>query len=221
MSASQPTPYKRHKTKRSGVTFRVRSDGSRTWAVYFQGKQRAVGESDYPDNFDGACQYQDDLRGKRNRGEKIVTTKHAFAEAAEAAFELNKGRWNERVRQNYRASLDNYVVPHFNGYLKDYDWESIIEFRQTLEAKGLSGWTIRNVLKPVRLTFAYAMKKRWIGHNPVNDLEREDGVTVAAREVRIPSEAERTSCLPPRPRKGCVSLWNSASMVCGRARFLG
>jgi integrase len=135
------------------------------------------------------------LRGKKNRGEKIVSTKHSFAEAAEAAFELNQGRWNERVRENYRSSLDNHVLPYFDGFLKDYDWESIIEFRKHLEAKGLSGWTVRNIFKPLRVTFSYALKKRWIAHNPMGDLEQGDGPTVEARKPLILSPEQIAALL--------------------------
>ena len=35
-------PFKRNKTRYRGVTYRFRSDGSRTYSVYFQGSHVAV-----------------------------------------------------------------------------------------------------------------------------------------------------------------------------------
>ena len=41
-------PYKRHKTRHRGITYRQRQDGSRTYYVYAQGNQHKVegGEAD-------------------------------------------------------------------------------------------------------------------------------------------------------------------------------
>jgi integrase len=182
MSGSNATrPFKRFKTRHRGITYRETAEG-RTYYVYAQGKQHRVeggGEQE-------AVAKQAELRGKIAKRQPLLTEKHSFAEAAEAAYVLNRGKWTPRVAEGYRIDLDRHILPHFTGELREYDWESIIEFRLALEAKGLSGHTIRNIFKPLKASFGYAKKKRWIDHNPVNDLERGDGPVTIPREVPIP-----------------------------------
>jgi hypothetical protein len=69
-------PAKRHSSTRyRGISYRVRRDGTRAYAVYFRGTYQAVegGESE-------ARALQADLRLKASRGEQpTVTSKAMFA----------------------------------------------------------------------------------------------------------------------------------------------
>ena len=81
-----------------------------------------------------------------------------------------------------------------------------MQFRMHLESQGLSGNTIRNIFKPLRLAFGYAKKKHWKESNPVNDLERGDGPTVTNAEVVIPSQAEIAKLLAEAEKEGLREL---------------
>jgi hypothetical protein len=147
MSVANATdPFKGHKTRRPGVTYRVRKDGSRTYYVAARGKQFTVeggGEAE-------AFAYQDELRQKVRRRQPLITERHTFEEAAEAAYDLNRSRWSPRVATNYRSNLDRYVLPYFQGDVSSFDWESISrEFLQkTLLASSQSlGGTLTNALR--------------------------------------------------------------------------
>src|SRR6266536_3230445 len=61
------SPFKRHKTRHRGITYRIRADGSRLYFVYAQGRQHSIegGERE-------AVAKQAELRGKVARGERIA-----------------------------------------------------------------------------------------------------------------------------------------------------
>jgi hypothetical protein len=99
-------PFKRHKTRHRGITYRERADGSRTYAVYDRGAYITVagGEQD-------AVAFQADLRANRSRGEQVARpSKLTFAEVAEQWFE-SKHRLRAWTRISYRASLDRILLP--------------------------------------------------------------------------------------------------------------
>jgi hypothetical protein len=64
-NGSGADPFKRHKTRHRGITYRERADGSRTYAVYDRGAYITVagGEQD-------AVAFQADLRAKRSRASR-------------------------------------------------------------------------------------------------------------------------------------------------------
>src|SRR5438874_764579 len=100
MSKSKASPFKRQATRYRGISYRERSDGSRTYSVYFQGRYIAVegGEQE-------ALAKQAELRGRAARGEKTVTpTKATFADVAELWF-ASKRHLQPWTRKSYRAAL--------------------------------------------------------------------------------------------------------------------
>jgi hypothetical protein len=79
------SPFKRHKTRHRGITFRVRADGSRGYYVYAAGKQIAVDGVERE-----AVAKQAELRGKIARGEPVAPANVTFAETAEQWFESKR-----------------------------------------------------------------------------------------------------------------------------------
>src|SRR5687767_12734514 len=74
-------PYTRQRTRHRGISYRVRANGSRTYFVWFNGVQIRVegGETE-------ALALQAELRGRKARGEKVVTRKVTLARLAEDWF---------------------------------------------------------------------------------------------------------------------------------------
>jgi integrase-like protein len=173
---TSPDPFKRHRTRHRGVTYRVRADGSRQYFVYAQGKQHPVegGERE-------ALVRQAELRGKVARGEKIAPVKVRFQEVAEQWF-ASKRRLRPWTRKLYRAALDNELLPTF-GHLKlgQIDADSVARFIRKLEARGLSSSTISNYLLPLSGTFAFAVRRGMTSVNPCALLTNDDRPPKAAR----------------------------------------
>jgi integrase len=171
MSVTKATagPFKRIKTRHRGITYRIRSDGSRSYYVYAGGRSAAVngGEKE-------ALAEQAELRGRQARGEKVAAKPVKFKEAAEEWFESKRGLrlW---TKASYRGSLDRELLPRF-GQLKlaAITPDRIAVMIRDLEAKGLSAATIDNYLKPLNGTFVYAIRHGLISHNPVSVLTPDD-----------------------------------------------
>jgi len=126
--------FKRHKTRRPGVTYRERADGSRRYFVYAQGKQHLVegGERE-------AVGMQAELRGRVARGEKLAPANVRFGALAEEWF-ASKRKLRPWTRSGYRAALDNELLPRF-GRLKlaQVTPDQIAALVRELEGRGLSG----------------------------------------------------------------------------------
>lgn len=163
-------PFKRHKTRHRGITYRERADGSRTYAVYSQGAYITVegGEQD-------AVAFQADLRAKRSRGEQVARpSKLTFAEVAEQWFE-SKHRLRAWTRISYRASLDRILLPRFGSMkVAAITVEDVAALIRDLDRQGLATSYIENHLKPLTGTLGYAVRRRMIPVNPCSLLTRDD-----------------------------------------------
>ncbi len=179
-------PYKRHRTRHRGITYRVRANGSRQYFAYAQGKQHAVdgGERE-------AIARQAELRGKVARGERIAPANVRFSEAAEQWFE-SKRRLRPWTRTQYRAALDNELLPTFGHFkLGQIDAESVARFIRKLEARGLAPSTISNYLLPLNGTFAFAVRRGLANVNPCALLTNDDRpAKTARRKIYEWSDAE-------------------------------
>lgn len=104
-------PYKRHKTRHRGISYRVRANGSRTYFVFVDGNQIKVdgGEAE-------ALALQAEMRGRRARGERFLPKKVTLATLAEEWF-ASRGDLRESTRSDYRSALDRRILPRL-GHLK-------------------------------------------------------------------------------------------------------
>ncbi len=154
-------PFKRRKTRHRGITYRVRADGSHHYYVYAQGRQHPVlgGEQE-------AVAKQAELRGKTARGERIPRANIRFRDMAEAWL-ASKHRLRPWTRKQYRAALDNELLPRF-GHLKlaQIDAERVAHLIRELEARGLSCSTISSYLLPLSGTLSLAVRRGHIAVNP-------------------------------------------------------
>jgi integrase len=171
--------FKRHKTRRPGVTYRERADGSRRYFVYAQGKQHLVegGERE-------AVGMQAELRGRVARGEKLAPANVRFGALAEEWF-ASKRKLRPWTRSGYRAALDNELLPRF-GRLKlaQVTPDQIAALVRELEGRGLSGSYIQNILKPLNGAMNLAVRRGMLSVNPVAVLTPDERPTVVRREFR-------------------------------------
>jgi integrase len=206
-------PFKRRKTKRSGVTYREKSDGSRTYFAYARGSQHKV-----DGGFDEACALQDELRGKVRRNEPIVTQKHTFAEAAEAWFLFKSPSWNELTYEAHRRNLDNHVLPVFADKRLPIHWQEVVEFIRSLDC---SGATQQNILKPLKGTLRYAVRQGWASSNPFDALEREELPKAESRKPELPTPAQLQALLTAANKTGWRELIEVACHGPRKGEILG
>ncbi len=190
-------PQKRHATRHRGISYRLRADRSRQYAVYFQGRYLGVegGERE-------ALAKQAELRGKAARGETpVMPTKASFAEIAEAWFE-SKRRLRAYTRKNYRATLDRILIPRFGSMkITAITPEHVAVLIRDLEKKGLSSATITDYTKPLSGTMAYAVRRGLIGVNPCSLLTRDDRPRPSERKPdHVWSDEEMTALVEAAER---------------------
>jgi integrase len=171
VSASKASagPFKRHKTRHRGITYRVKADGTRTYYVYAAGKHLAVegGEKE-------AVAKQAELRGKVARGGVVAPRSVRFAELAEEWF-ASKDKLRPWTKSGYRSALDRVLLPRFGKRkIAQITVDDVLRLIHDLERDGLSRSTIYNVLKPISGTFRYAAKKGFVSQSPVALLDDGD-----------------------------------------------
>lgn len=174
-----PEPFKRHKTRNRGITYRERQDGQRTYYVYGDGRQVAVegGEKE-------ALQLQANLRTKTA---PLVPTRTKFKVVAEAWYEQKKPRLRRRTADYYRSALDLVLLPRFgNSPISAIDADAIAKLVRDLEREGLHALdkkrkvrplgqsSIVNYLKPAQGTMAYALRRKLIATNPFAVMTSDD-----------------------------------------------
>jgi integrase len=183
-------PFKRHKTRHRGVTYRERADGSRTYYVHCSGKQIAVqgGEKE-------ALAKQAEARGRIARGEKVAPANVRFQEVAEAWF-ASKTKLRRSTRDRYRWSLDHCLLPKF-GHLKlaQISPDRVAALIREMETSNVSGATILNNLKPLNGAFAFALRKGLASQNPVSLLVADERPSITGRELRVLEPAEIAALL--------------------------
>jgi integrase len=177
-----PDPFKRHKTRYPGITYRERQGGQRTYSVYDRGKQVLVegGEKE-------ALQLQASLR---TRTAPTVPTRTKLKVVAEAWYEQKKPRLRRRTADYYRSALDLVLLPRFgNSPIGAIDADAIAKLVRDLEREGLHALdkkrkvrplgqsSIENYLKPLQGAMAYAMRRQMIASNPFDVMTPDDRPT--------------------------------------------
>jgi integrase len=173
-SAEPADRFNRHKTRHRGISYRLRADEVRVYSVYCKGRYVPVegGERE-------ALALQAELRGKIARGQQVIPTKATFAEVAEQWID-SKRHLRPWTRKNYRAALDNVLLPRFGSMkLAAITPEHIATLIRDFERKGsrgkpLSSSMIESYLRPLQGTMTFAMRRGMIALNPCSLLTRDD-----------------------------------------------
>lgn len=188
--------FTRHSTRYRGITYRLLGDGSRRYSVYFKGLYIAV-----EGGAQEAIAKQAELRGKAVRGEApIISTKVTFGEVAEAWLESKRLR--SYTRRNYRASLDNVLLPRFaDRRVTSITPDHVAALVRDLERKGLAPTTITDYMKPLTGTMAFAMRRGLVAANPCSLLTRDERPRPRERqEVHVWSDEEIETLLDAAAR---------------------
>jgi integrase len=149
---------RRTKSKYTCVYYRQTPKG-RAYEVSFRdhtGRQRWERVPGF-DNIDQARDLLAERLGRKRKGEKNPPAGVRFGDVAE--LWIASARLEAWTRKNYRASLDNEILPRFGKKkLAEVDRQSIGLLVRKLEQRGLRKSSIENILKPMRATFKYAIE---------------------------------------------------------------
>jgi integrase len=161
--------FTRHKTRHRGISYRLHSDGTRQYAVFFGGRYIAVEGGEHE-----AVAKQAELRGKAARGERVVTqTKATFGEVA--VMWLESKRIRDYTRRNYRATLDKVLLPRFGERkVASITTDDVAALVRALERKGLAPATITGYMKPLSGTMKFAMRRGFVAVNPCSLLTKDE-----------------------------------------------
>jgi integrase len=169
-SKASSDPFKRHKTRYRGITYRVKVDRGKTYTVFHAGRYWPVdgGEQE-------AIAKQAELRAQTTRGETpVVPNRASFAEIAEQWYE-SKHRLRPYTRRNYRATLDRILIPRFGPMkIATITPEHIALLIRQLEQSGLAPATIADYCKPLSGTLVYALRHGLINLNPCSLLTPDE-----------------------------------------------
>src|SRR5262245_52730341 len=186
-------PFKRHKTRHRGVSYRVRADGSRSYSVYWQGRYVPAGTTERE-----ALTKQADLRNTVAKGGHVVLpSKTLFGDFCESWFETKAPRLRPRTVEYTRSALDLVLIPRFGRWrIQAIDADAIAKLTRDLEREGLhavdsardvrplGASSISNYLKPLRGVLALAVRRKLIASNPFDVLTADDR---PQREERKPA----------------------------------
>jgi integrase len=181
MVSKQPTPdpYKRHKTRYRGVTYRERADGTRTYFVFSGGSQHPVtgGES-------AALTLQAELR---TTPKIVVASSVRFHSFSEEWFQAKAPRLRQRTANYHRRTLDLVLLPRFGSWkVSAIDADAVASLVRDLEREGLHAIdpkrpvrplghsSIDNYLKPLRGIMALALRRKLTPANPFEVLTADD-----------------------------------------------
>jgi integrase len=166
-------PYKRHKTRWPGVTYRLRADGSRQYHVLHRGRWIPVegGEAE-------AKALQGRYRERKGRGERVIVAKNlSVAQVLDEWFEYAKTRRKKPLGPGTIPEYQRYIrllKERYDGWkIGRIDATELVELTQHLEGNGLSESGVANVFKPLRGALKYAASKGYIPRDPYLEMDED------------------------------------------------
>jgi integrase len=165
-----------------GISYRERTDGSRTYFVFFDGSYRRAGKT-----LQEALTLQGDLRARKGRGERTaVAPKKTVAELA-AEWLDGKTRLAPWTRKGYEDALRLVLLPRFGDWqVTAVDAESVAKLVRDLEREGLhaidprrpkrplSPSAISNYTLPLDGMMSLAVRRNYAQSNPCRDLTSDE-----------------------------------------------
>jgi len=121
-----------------------------------------------------------DANIKKGELEKSVRRKTYITPKKLPLFPAVAGDWlnnklniRDNTKEGYKGHLENHLNPHFGGLKIDQITYTVVEQYVTATLKkGTSPATLRKILVTLSGIMKYAMKHRYIDHNPVREIER-------------------------------------------------
>jgi integrase len=196
--------YKRRSTRYRGISYRERADGTRTYAVFFQGGYVSAGTTETE-----ARAKQSELLGRKARGERVVVNdRTTFAELAESWYEAKAPRLRKRTADYYRSALDLVLLPRFGkSRVAAIDADAVSRLVRDLERHGLHALdacrkprplgrsSIENYLKPLQGVLSLAVRRRLIPANPFDHLTTDDRPKRGEKSLEHEWTAEEVAAL--------------------------
>ena len=195
-----------------GIYYRLDRQGKRRYEITFRD---STGKRCWRTIDGGLREAEASLRevgSRKDRGERVVTTKATVAELAQAWL-AGETQIRPRTREKYEEAMRLHVLPRIgtrriSSITEDDVARLIAEMQEGIRYSVLEGrlikeqrdkpyapWTIRGVLVPLSRLFAYAARRGYVSSNPVSRLERCERPRIGKREKRILSKEEIATLL--------------------------
>jgi integrase len=121
-----------------------------------------------------------DANIKKGELEKSVRRKTYITPKKLPLFPAVAGDWlnnklniRDNTKEGYKGHLENHLNPHFEGLKIDQiTYTEVEKYVNATLKKGTSPATLRKILVTLSGVMKYAMKHRYIDHNPVREIER-------------------------------------------------
>ena len=187
--------------------YREGADGRRTYEISYRDSTGKRRWETVAGNLDDADVALADRRSRMRGGEQLVRSKATLAEVKEPWFAAQT-ELRPRTHDQYNLALDRHVLPRL-GHRRittistDDVARLVAEMREGIyyvqrngeltrlrRKQPYSGWTIRGTLVPLSGIFAFAVRRGYIGFNPVSRLEHGERPRVQRREQRVLSRGE-------------------------------
>lgn len=189
----------RKKTRHRGVY--TRGEGrQKRWIVWYadsNGKGRTetlpLGATEKD-----ALERQAELRGKKARGERVVPTQILLEAWLDQWLEEQRPRLRESTMRGYEGAAQRLKDRIGKRRLRDIDVDVVARMVADMQPT-YKAWTIRGTLVVLSRAMQTAVRRGYVGQNPVKALDRTERPKSDQRRMRILSSEEIGRLLPAVP----------------------
>lgn len=192
----------RVKTRHRGIY--TRGEGrQKRWIVWFadsNGKGHTetlpVGSTEKD-----ALARQAELRGKKSRGERVIPTQLRLEQFSQQWREEQDGRLRPKTLSTYDDALKRIVSRLGARRLRDVDVDAVARMVADMQKAGYRAWTIRGTLVVLSRIMQTAVRRGYVGSNPVRELDKSERPKGDQRRMRILNSEEIARLLPAVPEQ--------------------
>lgn len=147
-----------------------------------------------------ALERQAALRGKKSRGQKIVPTKLTLAEWLDEWLEEQRPRIRESTWTSYESAAKRLKDRIGRRRLRDVDVDVVARLVAEMQPD-YKRWTIHGTLVVLSGAMQTAVRRGYVGTNPVRELEKNERPKADQKRMRILSSEEISRLLPMVPER--------------------
>lgn len=217
------TTAARQKTRHRGIY--VRGEGRRKRFIVWYSDSNSKGRTEtlpLGSTEKDALARQAELRGKKARGERVVPTSLRLEEFADQWRVEQEGRLKPSTLSSYDDALKRLKDRIGRRYLRDVNVDVVARLIGDMQREGYKAWTIRGTLVVLSRVMQTAVRRGYVGSNPVKELDKSERPKGDQRRMRILSSDEIARLLPavPDPYRALITTLVFTGMRIGEALTL-
>jgi integrase len=190
----RPGRFKRHRdSKKPGLYYRHRADGSKSWSYYDSRLGRAVGAfSSRKDALDAQAK----ARLDKSAGLPPPDTRTLISDLAEEVREIKSRRLRASSLAAFEHALDRRILPEL-GHLKpaQVGADRVARLIRSMEQEGLAAASIKRYLTPLAAIFSLAIRRGIVATSPLSVLSDDERPQSGTKPKRFEWSPEAISKL--------------------------